>query len=209
MYPRVAHLLKASFDAQKSEEWLKLRRQMLTASDVATALGLNPFKTARSLLLEKVLPYGQGSTFKGNEATFHGEKYENEARELYCSMRNEVAHDLGLVQHDTIPWIGGSADGVTESGILLEIKCPLNRQIKDGVPSYYVPQIQILMEILDLDICDFIQYKPKEVFGTQELLINRVHRDREWFAQNLPIMKAFWDDVLYKREHGLLEIILH
>lgn len=31
--------------------------------------------------------------------------------------------------------------------------------------------------------------------------IIEVKRDREWFAEKLPIARAFWDDVLYYRSH--------
>jgi hypothetical protein len=52
-------------------------------------------------------------------------------------------------------------------------------------------------------VCDFIQYRPEPY----EYMVTRVDRDREWFKEKLPIMKSFWDEVLYKREHGLCEIV--
>lgn len=206
MHPRVSELLKLKFDAQKSEEWLRLRGTMLTASDIATVIGDNPYeRTSQSLLLKKC--FKSKNAFSGNEYTLHGEKYESEARDLYCELTGEKAHDLGLVQHQTIPWLGGSPDGITESGILLEIKCPPKREIKAQVPKHYVPQVQLLMEILDLETCDFIQYKPEEVFGKREFQITRITRDRAWFIEKLPILKKFWDDVLYRRENGLCDIV--
>jgi hypothetical protein len=205
MHPRVSELIKLRYDAQKSEEWLRLRGKMLTASDVATALGDNPYESRQSLILKKCFKAKNG--FNGNDATRHGEKYENEAREIYCSRTGEKAHDLGLVQHQTIDWLGGSADGITENGILLEIKCPMKRAIKDEVPKYYLPQIQILLEVLDMEVCDFIQYKPAEVFEIEEFVVTRVQRDREWFKTKYPILKNFWDEVIYRRSNGLCDII--
>jgi hypothetical protein len=78
----------------------------------------------------------------------------------------------------------------------------MSRKIENKVPKHYLAQLQILMDILGLEVCDFIQYRP----DPYEFVVTRVERDREWFAQKLPIMKAFWDEVLYKREHGLCEI---
>jgi putative phage-type endonuclease len=200
MHPVVQKLIEQKYADQKSEEWLSLRCTMLTASDVATALGENPYEKPSSLILKKC---GVPSEFKGNDATRHGEKYESVARDLYCEKTGEIAHDLGLVQHQEIKWLGGSADGVTESGKLLEIKCPMSRKIKNEVPKYYLPQLQILMEVLNLEECDFIQYRPEPL----EYVVVNIKRDREWFKERLPKLQAFWDEVVYKREHGICEIV--
>lgn len=199
IHPRVQELLDQHYDDQRSDNWYKLRNTMLTASDVATAIGDNPFEKPAKLLLKKVVP--SLNTFKGNDATAHGQKYEPEARDLYCEKYNEVATEIGLVQHRVHKWLGGSPDGITNSGKLIEIKCPLSRKIKAECPKYYLPQIQILLDVLDLEECDFIQYRPEPL----EFVVVKVKRDREWFAEKLPIMKAFWDQVLYAREHGLSE----
>ena len=199
IHPRVKELLEQHYDDQRSDNWYALRNTMLTASDVATAIGDNPFEKPGKLLLKKVVP--SLNTFKGNEATLHGQKYEPAARDLYCEKYNEVATEIGLVQHRVHKWLGGSPDGITNSGKLIEIKCPLSRKIKPECPKYYLPQIQILLDVLDLEECDFIQYRPEPL----EFVVVKVKRDREWFAEKLPIMKAFWDQVLWARKHGLSE----
>ena len=199
IHPRVKEVLEQHYDDQRSDNWYALRNTMLTASDVATAIGDNPFEKPGKLLLKKVVP--SLNTFKGNEATLHGQKYEPAARDLYCEKYNEVATEIGLVQHRVHKWLGGSPDGITNSGKLIEIKCPLSRKIKPECPKYYLPQIQILLDVLDLEECDFIQYRPEPL----EFVVVKVKRDREWFAEKLPIMKAFWDQVLWARKHGLSE----
>jgi len=202
MHPNVKALIEREYAAQKSEEWLALRGNMLTASDAATAIGCNKYQTPHDLLLKKC---GVGEKFTGNEATRHGEKYEDEARIVYEERYGEVVHEIGLCPHPEHLWLGGSPDGVTESGKLVEIKCPMMREIKPEVPEHYMPQLQLCMEILDLESCDFIQYKPADFNWPkpEEFVVVHVPRDREWFATNLPIMRAFWDKVLYHREHGI------
>ena len=148
MHPNVKALIEREYAAQKSEEWLALRGNMLTASDAATAIGKNPYQTPDDLLLKKC---GLGEKFTGNAATLHGEKYEDEARILYEQRHGEVVHEIGLVPHPVHKWLGGSPDGVSESGKLVEIKCPPQRKIIPGeVPGHYMPQLQLCMEILDL-----------------------------------------------------------
>lgn len=205
MHPVVQALIENEYAAQKSEEWLALRGNMLTASDAATAIGVNSYEKPEDLILKKC-GYNK---FSGNEATEHGNKYENVARDLYCAKYNEVAHEIGLHPHPVYKWLGGSPDGITESGKLLEIKCPLRRKITNEVPVHYLPQLQLLMEILDLEECDFIQYKPDEITwpGPPEFVVTNVKRDRMWFAEKLPIMDAFWQRVLWHRVHGVDDLL--
>ncbi len=106
---------------------------MLTASDAATAIGCNPYETPDKLILKKCGLI----KFDGNAATEHGNKYENVARDLYCAKYGEVAHEIGLHPHPVYKWLGGSPDGITESGKLLEIKCPMMRAIKDEVRRFH------------------------------------------------------------------------
>ena len=205
MNETVRQLLEAEYAPQRSEEWLRLRGNMLTASDAATAIGTNPYEKPNDLILKKC----GHKKFDGNMATVHGNKYENEARDIYCARYNEVAHEIGLRPHPVHQWLGGSPDGITESGKLLEIKCPLKREIKAEVPVYYMPQLQLLMEILDLNDCDFIQYKPCDITWPQpaEFIVVHVPRDRQWFEDNLPIMKTLWDRVVWHRENGCTELL--
>jgi len=66
-----------------------------------------------------------------------------------------------------------------------------------------MPQLQLCMEILDLEEADFIQYKPADFNwpNPEEFVVVNVKRDREWWKTYLPVMKEFWDKVLYYREH--------
>jgi putative phage-type endonuclease len=223
MDPKVAELLGRTYADQRSPEWLALRETMLTASDVASAIGHNRYERPDDLLRKKVLK----TAWAGNAATAHGTLLEPVARDLYDERLGKKSHEIGLVQHPKYPFLGGSADGVTEDGILLEIKCPLTRKIEDKVPKHYLPQIQLLLEILDFENCDFVQYRPATTklavpFGpcTEDgappdqvpvdvpeiFMVTRVIRDRAWFEGHLPVMQRFWDGVVRAREKGLCEV---
>ena len=206
MHHQVAKLIEQDREspAQRTDGWYKMRDNCLTASAVATALGQNKYEKPEALIITKC---GFGE-FKGNQFTEHGNKYEDEARILYEQQYGEKVHELGLLPHPTIDFLAGSPDGVTESGRLIEIKCPLLRKIEDDVPEHYMPQLQLLMEILDLDVCDFIQYKPLDLTwpGPVEFSVVEVVRERDWFTDNLPFMRTFWDRVLWHRIHGIEDI---
>ena len=200
MHPRAKELIEQTYADQRSQEWLNLRGNLLTASDAATAIGLNPYEKPEGLLAKKC---GAARPWAGNEATAHGTRLEPMVRDLYDMRHGQISHEIGLVQHPVHKFLGGSPDGITESGRLLEIKCPLSRKIKPEVPGYYLPQIQLLLEIMDLEVCDFVQYKEGP---PEEFVVVEVPRDREWFAHYLPVMKAFWDRVIAMRQKGICEV---
>lgn len=136
--PAVVALLNRENEAQRTEEWLRKRKGLLTASDAATALSLNPYKTRAALMKDKVCPDERRN--EDSAATAHGNKYEDEAIEIYEREFGKRALRFGLFISDEHRWLGGSPDGVTTDGVLLEVKCPISRAIKDEVPDHYVPQ---------------------------------------------------------------------
>jgi len=206
VHPRVKQLLQQSYDDQRTPEWHALRGTMLTASDLATAIGDNPYEKPSDLIVKKC----GHNKWNGNAATAHGTLLEPVARDMYDAKYNQKSHEIGLVQHPVHKWLGGSPDGVTESGRLIEIKCPLTRKIEHKCPKYYLPQIQLLLEVLDLEACDFIQYRPAGFLSPEaplEFDVIEIVRDRVWFARILPRAKAFWDEVLMRRQYGLCEVV--
>ncbi len=204
---RARELLAAEYAEQRSPEWLELRENMITASDVASALGENRYESVDAFVKKKVLK----TVWAGNAATEHGTKLEPLVRALYDERTGRRTHEIGLVRHRMYPWLGASPDGVTEDGILVEIKCPLTRKIEPKVPKHYLPQVQLQLEITDLEECDFVQYRPPSEEGVlpqraEEFVVVRVPRDRKWFEANLPIMQAAWNRICAGRTSGLNEI---
>jgi putative phage-type endonuclease len=203
---RARELLAAEYAEQRSQEWLDLRDNMITASDVASAIGDNHYETPDAFVKKKVLK----TKWAGNAATAHGTLLEPLVRDLYDQRTGRKSHEIGLVQHRQYPWLGASPDGVTEDGLLIEIKCPLTRKIEPKVPKHYWPQVQLQLEITDLEECDFIQYRPGNTESIpprpEEFVVTRIKRDREWFQKNLPAMKAAWDRICNGRKNGLCDL---
>lgn len=187
---------------QRTPEWFAARRRVITASDMAAAIGENIHKSTHMLLMDKCDL--TRDKFTGNEATQHGQKYEPVALDLFCKETKKTVFEFGMLTHPYYRFIGGSPDGVCADGSLLEIKCPLYRVPKHEVPVYYLSQLQICMEILDSDMCYFVQYVPPEL-GKKcgEIFdILEVKRSKKWFSEKLPIIREFWKDVLFYRAHS-------
>lgn len=203
---KIHELLKIPQYEQRSPEWFKQRENKLTSSDAATALGINPYQKSTEVLFKKC---GQDlNPFVGNVATLHGQKYENEAIEKYCNITGQVNYNFGLIAHEDVYknkdyyWLAGSPDGISLSKtdlnakpILLEVKCPYKRVIKQGcIPDYYFPQVQLNMFICDLEIADFIEYRPPN-----EINIVRINRDELWLKENLKKLENFWKEIEFYR----------
>lgn len=154
--------------AQKSAEWYALKSKTIGGSEVATVLGLNPYKSVKSLIAEKAGV--SESEFNGNIATRWGNVFERVTRdwaELVLLMDNKI------VETGSLPGIIDrqrySPDGlgvvvlIDEDGdeskyiILFEFKSPF-RSIPDGkIPKHYRPQIQTgMLTIPIVDISIFI-----------------------------------------------------
>lgn len=143
--------------AQKSEEWLKMRENMLTASTIASVINQNPYQTRQDLLNEKT---GIKKRKKfGSTATNKGILFEPVAGAVYEAIYQKTVHEYGLIPHPEHSFIGASPDGITEDGIMLEIKCPLSRVITGKPPIYYWMQTQIQMEVCDFEHCHFMECK--------------------------------------------------
>ena len=186
-------------------EWFGARDVRLTASDVGAVLGhakyyvqgrVKYYSTAEDVYLRKTF---QGKPFKTNIACQHGHKYEPMAATAYEVVTGIKCwpEDIGLVTHRDYKHFGASPDRVAiENEILVEIKCPFRRKIEPGViPEMYMDQIQFQMEVCDLDICHFVQFKPGNLAVRGILDITEVKRDPEWWKRHLPTLQAFWGRV--------------
>jgi len=199
MHPKVADLLKRPQWEQRTPAWYEVRRTLLTASDVSSALDVKPYASykgsPRADLLKKKL---ENKPFS-NMFTLHGQRYEDEAKDMMASVLGEKVLDFGLLIHPEHTWLAASPDGVTLSGKCVEIKCPLRRAIQPGkVPEHYWPQVQTQMAVCGLDSTLFVQYRPAHMNTDKKPLLDIVvvERDAAWFEENLPRMKSFYDEYM-------------
>lgn len=163
---------------QKSKEWYEMRSNMLTASDWGTVLGENHYSNSNEVLKKKC---GEDN-FITNAAMQWGNKYEDVAVLIYEHRNNVKILEFGCLRHPSIPFLGASPDGITEEGIMLEIKCPTSRKITGIPPSYYWCQVQGQLEVCELDRCDFLECSLKEYQNETDYTIDH-------FEDNLSLNK--------------------
>lgn len=156
-------LLQHPVIEQRSKEWYNIRKTLLTASDLAQAIGKGKFGTRKSLVESKAGLLH--NPFPTHEALKWGVMYEAVALSYYRHYYNNIhVHEFGLIQHPSFPIFGASPDGISDIGIMVELKCPWRRKIVKGeVPEQYYLQIQGQLEVCDLEECDYLECVLEEV----------------------------------------------
>lgn len=153
---QLKQLLAVPKIVQKSEEWYKARENMISASDFAQALNEGKFGTQKQLIMKKCMPAAE---MKSNPFFEWGNMFEPVACAIYSKMHSVKIHDFGLIKHPKLGYFGASPDGISELGIMLEIKCPMKRKIVPGgdVPTQYYYQIQGQLDVCKLEECDYFE----------------------------------------------------
>ena len=179
---------------QRTPEWFELRVGRITGSRIGSVLGVNPYKSRADLLDEMALELnGVSSDFKGNRATRHGELHEPIAVKAYEDETGHSVAERGIIIHAEYDFLAYSPDGlVTTNGgdeKLLEIKCPYSNRIPAKIPAYYRAQVQLGMEVMGLQSCDFYYWTR----GTTRLTTGE--RSQSWFESVLPELLAFYEEL--------------
>jgi putative phage-type endonuclease len=186
---RVTLLKKRPQFKQRSEEWFLQRQTRITASEAASCLlktervcssyistfgscmkltgkSLNTYCSLEDYIIRKCSDFHKigNTTFKDTPATLWGKMYEDVASKLYANLKKTDIYEFGLLNHPRLKWLAASPDGITKEGVMIEIKCPKSRKIKESEPPiHYWVQTQIQLEVCNLDVCDFLECEIKEV----------------------------------------------
>ena len=175
IYNKMIELKELKLPEQRSEEWYKIRENLLTASSLADALGKGHFQTRDDLLVSKTTEEKLEISKASSDIMQWGVKYEPVATMFYEHLNNLKIVEFGLIPHPKLSVFGASPDGITDIdsppglvGRMLEIKCPPKREFTHEVPKHYWMQMQGQLEVCDLEECDFLQVKIEEYADVTE-----------------------------------------
>lgn len=183
---------------QRSDEWLKMRRSYIGASDAAVILGLSPYMTPYELWLEKL---GLGEERQTTAAMQRGNDLESEAlekfnKEMSGFYKTGRSFEPTVRFHRTIPYMMASLDGFRPDLVdpeILEIKCN-GKKLHDSlngtnIPRHHYAQLQHQMEVCDSKEAYYMSYDgEKGVYFC-------VQRDEEFIQDMLKKEAAFWECV--------------
>lgn len=187
---------------QRSEEWFTARKGRVTASAVGAILGLSPHIKRQDVMRRMIREHqGLEPEFTGNVATDYGTTHEPLALADYVLEYRQV-DKCGFFEYQD--WLGASPDGLMDDDSIIEIKCPygLRNDIEcnfksiDDQPHYFA-QIQIQLLCTNRTRCAFYQWNQH---GHR---LEHVYLDRTWLDDNLPILRAFYQEYLSIRDNPL------
>lgn len=164
MEEKIADLIRVYGDCdQRTDAWHARRSTMLTASEISKAKSTATASSRRELIVSKLTPRSGGS---GGVASLDwGTQFEEVAKEL-VEQSGIGIKDLACVVHPDYDFLGASPDGLLlgsgeRHGRLIEIKCPISREVDPGapIPDSYYDQVQLQLACTGLQDCEYSEFK--------------------------------------------------
>ena len=179
------------------EQWLSVRQQGIGSSDAAAAVGLNPYRSALELWMDKT---GRGNALPqvdpqdDSSPMYWGTLLEPIVAAHYTQRTGRKVRKVNAVlQHATYPWMLANIDrevvGSDEVQILECKTAGLNgaRLWKDGVPEYVQLQVMHQLAVTGKQTADVAV-----LICGQELQVHRIDRDEAVIEQLIKLERDFW-----------------
>jgi putative phage-type endonuclease len=191
--------LVLSADAPK-EDWLAVRRDGITATDIPAILGQSKYKTAIDVWMDKVSP--SESTFDPKigegEAALWGTVLEDAVARTWADHHNLVVRRIGIICHEKFTWAMASLDrlvrGCPDGMCALEVKTRstyVADEWEKGVPSDVKSQVEWQLLVSGLD-----HIHVSALIGGQRLIAHVVYRNDVDLDGLLTKAQLVWDAVL-------------
>lgn len=181
--------------------WLKLRKTGIGGSDAASVLGLNPYRSAMSVYLEKTpcidevgLINDLGNTpCENNYKMELGNKLEEfVAKEFTLKTGKKVRNINGILKNDKYPFAIANIDrAVVGEKAILECKVTGSFQKKVwevGVPIHTQIQVNHYMAVTGATHC-YVAV----LVGNEGLYIHKIDRDEEIIEEIMNLEAEFWE----------------
>lgn len=155
---------------QGSPEWLAIRKNFITATDIAPLLGVDPRRCEQDVADEKL----NGLTVEPNLAMRAGLALEPLIAAAYSEKTGrKVRRVHGVWQSSRIPWAAASPDA-SAAGRLVELKWTgARRTFENGLPERMECQVQWQMLVAEVRLADVVAL----VVGEDDLRIYEVAAD--------------------------------
>lgn len=177
---------------QGSQEWLKWRKEVITATECSAIMGSNPWETPYTIWGMKL---GIIPPKASNKVMEEGKRLEPFAREDFIK-KFKINMTPICVESTEFEFLGASLDGISDDGIdILEIKCgeKVHSLAKQGIiPPYYLHQVQQQLLVSGARKCFYYSYD-----GVEGICIE-VYPDFNFKNEYLPKAREFWRCIAFE-----------
>lgn len=175
------------------EEWLKYRTKGIGGSDVSIIAGINPFKSAHQLWLEKTGQIEPEQT--DSEYAHFGTLLEPIVRKEFTQRTGiRVRQKHMLLQSGEYPFMFADLDGViNEDGEMAVFEAKTASAYKqevweEGIPAPYILQVQHYMAVTGAK-----KTYIAALVGGNHFYHHAVERDEEMIGKIVAMEKYFWE----------------
>ncbi|MFX4303043.1 YqaJ viral recombinase family protein [Alicyclobacillus tolerans] len=175
------------------EEWKALRRKGIGGSDIGAICGVNPWRSAYSVYLDKI---GELPEKEPNDAMLFGTLIEPIVADVFVERTGyKVQRRNAILQHPDHPWAIANVDRIILSkergNGVLEIKTASEYQAKQweegNVPEQYILQLQWYLFVTGFRWGAFAA-----LVGGNKFFCHEMERDEVLIENMLTIAKDFW-----------------
>lgn len=177
------------------EEWLKHRQAGIGGSDASCIAGLNPWKSAIQLYMDKKQEDPQEVKSLRMEL---GNRLEGLVAELFTEATGlKVRNVNGILKNDKYPFALANIDrAIVGEKAFLECKTTNSYALKEweeGIPAHYEIQCLHYMAITGATHC-YIAV----LIGNSDFIWHKIERDQETIDYLMQIEKDFWENNIEK-----------
>jgi hypothetical protein len=160
---------------QRTANWYAEAANIISASQFSTILKSG--RTRGQLVLDKATGNVDTSTRRTVVLTMElnpftwGIRFEPVVKQLYSALTGTLLAELGRLRHRSDTKLAASPDGLVVEGPpqrlgrFVEFKAPVSRPIQNTIPSDYLIQMQIQMEVGQVEECDYFEVKFHSDYG--------------------------------------------
>lgn len=160
-------LLSRKQTEQRTPEWYEQMSNVISASELGKLFGSD--RERAKFVLSKTVPYQPRlmplAVPSDNMTAFDwGIRFEPIVKQIYEAKHGAIIKDLGRLHHPQDNRCTASPDGLIYScptkerlGHLIEIKCPVTREIDGIIPKDYYSQIQMQLHVTGMNACEYVE----------------------------------------------------
>ncbi len=187
------------------DQWLAWRKKGIGGSDVASALGVSPYRTARELYYDKI---GIEPAVEGPDKSITfaiGHLLEDVVAQIFAKKTGfTVYRDQMMYQHPLFPFMLADVDRflTLPDGSKAILECKTAHYdvqylwANGAVPRHYELQVRHYMAVMNIDVayiaCLFSN-------NENDFVWRKIERDLDEEENNILLLKEFWEKYVLSR----------